>query len=86
VAYKDVGVGVGVGWSGPDPAALVRDRAAIQQELGRKVSARGQGGIASRGVSVFFLRPRGKVKIAAIELTYYDGASPTVAPIFPSGP
>ena len=74
MAYKDVNIGVGVGWSRADPSAMIRDRAAFEQELEEKSPPEGKAASPVAGY-LFFPRPRGKVKNAAIELTYYDGAS-----------
>ena len=74
--YRDTSVGVAVGWSGASagPAAIYRDRAAIQQELEEKALPEGKAASPVAGY-LFFPRPRGKTKNAAIELTYYDGAN-----------
>ena len=75
VVYTDTGVGVGVGQSGgpPNPAAPDRDRAAIQQELEEKSLPEGKATSAVAGY-LYFPRPRGKAKSAAVELTYYGAA------------
>jgi hypothetical protein len=72
VVYTDAGVGVGVGRSGgpADPAVKDRDRAAIQQELEAKSTPEGKATSAVAGY-LYFPRPRGKGKSAAVELTYY---------------
>jgi hypothetical protein len=85
VAYKDVGVGVCVGWSGLIRRHWSATELLFSRNWEEKSLPEGKAVSPVAGY-LFFLRPRGKVKIAAIELTYYDGASPTVAPIFSSGP
>jgi hypothetical protein len=74
--YTEAGVGVGVGRSGgpPDPAATDRDRAAIQQELEAKSLPEGKAISAVAGY-LYFPRPRGKTKNAAVELTYYGATN-----------
>jgi hypothetical protein len=74
--YKETGVGVGVGRSGrpPDPAAADRDRAAIQQELEDKSLPEGKV-ISSVAGYLYFPRPRGKAKNAAVELIYYGATN-----------
>jgi hypothetical protein len=81
--YSDTSVGVGVGWSGADPAATDRDRAAIQQELEDESLPEGKATSAVAGY-LYFPRPRGKAKNAAVELTYY-GASSQLKLRLPSG-
>ena len=73
VVYTGAGVGVGVGKSGgpPDPSATDRDRAAIQQELEDKSLPDCKATSAVAGY-LYFPRPRGKAKNAAVELTYYS--------------
>jgi hypothetical protein len=69
--YSDTSVGVGVGWSSrPDPAARDRDWYAIEQELEDKSLPEGKATSAVAGY-LYFPRPRGKAKNAALELTYY---------------
>jgi hypothetical protein len=48
-----------------------RDRAAIQQELEEKSLPQGKTTSAVAGY-LYFPRPRGKAKNAAMELTYYS--------------
>lgn len=82
--YSDKSVGVGVGWSGraTDAAVTDRDQAAMQQELEDKALPEGKATSAVAGY-LYFPRPRGKAKNAAVELTYY-GATGQLKLRFPA--